>query len=103
MALKKKELIETLIAEMAEFGSNQITKVDAENFLKSYEKIILDEITGESKEFKLLDLGKVKIVSKLARTGKNPFTGEEVVYPAKIVPKFTFSKGVKELVNKDQK
>ncbi len=101
MALKKKELIETLIIEMAELGSNEITKADAENFLKSYEKIIFSELTNESKEFKLLDIGKIKIVSKLPRTGKNPFTGETVDYPAKVSPKFTFTKALKELVNKE--
>ncbi|MDE5651680.1 MAG: HU family DNA-binding protein, partial [Ureaplasma sp.] len=34
------------------------------------------------------------------RIGLNPTTGEKIIIPAKIVPKFSFSKGLKEYIFK---
>lgn len=47
-------------------------------------------------EFKLLDLGKIKVSHSEARLGKNPLTGENTVFKAKTKLKFTFSKQCKD-------
>ncbi|KFB07544.1 bacterial DNA-binding protein, DNABII family [Malacoplasma iowae DK-CPA] len=47
-------------------------------------------------EFKLLDLGKIKVTHSDARLGKNPLTGENTVFKSKTKLKFSFSKQCKE-------
>lgn len=47
-------------------------------------------------EFKLLDIGKVKVKRSSPRTGVNPSTGQKVEISAKTKLKFTFSKGSKD-------
>ena len=49
---------------------------------------------------KLSGLGKFIQVSRKARIGRNPRTGEEIRIPAKLVPKFKPAKRLKELVQK---
>lgn len=42
------------------------------------------------------DFGKFEVKHRQERQGRNPATGESIVIPAKTVPKFTFSKSLKE-------
>lgn len=60
-----------------------------------YTKLLFAEL-DRCGEFKLLDLGKIKISHTDARLGKNPLTGESTVFKAKTKLKFSFSKQCKE-------
>jgi DNA-binding protein HU-beta len=51
-----------------------------------------------SGQFRVLDLGKLKIRHSKARTGRNPMTGQAIKIPAKTRIKFFTSKSVKELI-----
>ena len=46
----------------------------------------------------LKDFGKFELKARPARKGRNPATGETIDIPAKTVPKFTFSKSLKDIV-----
>jgi DNA-binding protein HU-beta len=49
-------------------------------------------------QFRVLDLGKLKIRHSKARMGRNPMTGKTIKIPARTRVKFSVSKSVKELV-----
>lgn len=49
-------------------------------------------------QFRVLDLGKLKIRHSKARMGRNPMTGKTIKIPARTRVKFAVSKTVKELV-----
>lgn len=42
------------------------------------------------------DFGKIEIKHRPSRTGRNPATGDTITIPAKVVPKFTFAKALKD-------
>lgn len=74
-----------------------ITKKDA---TEEYENVfgVLAEVLSEGNEVAIPDLGRVKIVERVARVANNPRTGEKVEVPSKKVPKFQFSKNIKEAI-----
>lgn len=89
--LNKPDFI-ALIAERCD-----ITKKDA---TEEYENVfgVLAEVLSEGNEVAIPDLGRVKIVERAARVANNPRTGEKVEVPSKKVPKFQFSKNIKEAI-----
>ncbi len=50
-------------------------------------------------EVRIPDFGTFKIAKRKAREGRNPATGKTIQIPASVVPKFTPSKGLKDLLN----
>ena len=53
----------------------------------------------KGEEVRIPDFGTFKVAKRKARDGRNPATGATIKIPASKVPKFTPSKGLKELVN----
>ncbi len=94
--LTKSEVYSKVI-DTAAVNGVELNKQQLGVILESYEKVIFTE-WKEKGEFKLLNIGKLKIKTRPAREGINPATGETVKYPAKTVPKFTFNKIVKEFI-----
>lgn len=83
------------IALMAE--RCDITKKDA---TEEYENVfgVLAEVLSEGNEVAIPDLGRFKIADRAARIANNPRTKEKINVPSKKVPKFQFSKNIKEAV-----
>jgi DNA-binding protein HU-beta len=50
-------------------------------------------------EVRIPDFGTFKVSSRKAREGRNPATGATINIPASKVPKFSPSKGLKDLLN----
>lgn len=73
-------------------------KKTTRHFMETYEAFLILELT-RANEVRLGDIGKFKVSFRAERKGKNPLTGENVIIPAKTVPKFSFNKGVKEVIN----
>ena len=107
MAKCKKEIIPTtksgIIAALAEAGS----AVDAEKpvskkqALAIYEKLLHIAIFGAKQEEKgimLPGFGKVKLVKRPARMGRNPATGETIKIKAKKVVKVLACKALKDAI-----
>ena len=68
----------------------------------------LDDLTAlaykEAKNsFTIPGVGKLVLVNRKARIGRNPATGEQIKIPAKTVVKITPSKGMKDTFNKKGK
>ena len=87
--MTKSETITTLAEKTA------LSKADVER--------VLDELANlayvEAKNgFVMPGVGKLVLVNRKARTGRNPATGETIQIPAKTVVKFRVAKACKEAV-----
>ena len=98
--MAKKEIVPTtksgIIAALAEAG--EISKKQA---VAVYERLLDLSIKGakqEDKGFMLPGLGKVKLVKRPARTGRNPATGETIKIKAKTVVKIVACKALKDAI-----
>ena len=98
--MAKKEVIPTtksgimaLIAQKAE-----ITKKQAVAAYAAVLDIAVKGAKQEEKGFMLPGFGKVKLVKRPARTGRNPFTGETIKIKAKKVAKIVACKAFKDAV-----
>ena len=87
----RKELIEKISLKL------EISKKDVDAVINEYESMILYDL-ALAHEAKVGIIGKIKIKERAERTAMDLQTNEKVIVPAKIVPKFSFSKGVKEFV-----
>lgn len=98
--MAKKEIVPTtktqIMAALAEAG--QITKKQA---VAVYEKLLEIAIKGAKQEEKgilLPGIGKVKLVKRPARIGRNPATGEQIKIKAKKVVKLVACKALKDAI-----
>ncbi|NVO00936.1 MAG: HU family DNA-binding protein [Geobacteraceae bacterium] len=83
-----------LIAKIAE--NAKLTKAQAESALAVFECAVTAELINDGK-ITLPGFGTFSSVSKEARTGRNPKTGEPIEIAAKRVGKFTAGKNLKDL------
>jgi DNA-binding protein HU-beta len=80
-----------IIVKLAE--QNDMTKKDVSAFLDSLAQLAYKQAkTG----FTVPGLGKLVVVKRKARMGRNPATGETIKIPAKTVLKFRISKVAKD-------
>jgi len=89
MAMTKTQLVK----ELAE--SVEISKKQAVSVLETLTKMAYREAKNG---FTLPGLGKLVLVNRSARVGRNPKTGAEIQIPAKKVVKFRVAKAAKEAV-----
>lgn len=89
--MTREEMIEK-IALKTGYSKKQVKDVITE-----YENVLLLDL-ATNHETKIGIIGKIKISERAERVGLNPLTKEKVIIPGKLVPKFLFSKGVKEFV-----
>lgn len=75
------------------------------NLSKTTVRLVIDALPDAASSFLKKDgsvtlpgIGKLKVATKAARTGRNPRTGESVQIPAKTVVKFSASKAIEEAV-----
>lgn len=86
--------------EIFRYVSNNINIAETviKDIFEDYTKLLFAEL-DRCGEFKLLDLGKIKISHMNARLGVNPATGEKTVIKSKTKLKFSFSKQCKEFAD----
>ena len=92
MAVKPmtKAQIVTALAE-----ANGLNKKQAGAFLESLSELAYKEA---KKGFTLPGIGKLVVVARKARMGRNPATGEAIKIPAKKVLKFRVAKAAKDAI-----
>jgi DNA-binding protein HU-beta len=81
------------VAALAE--KTGLTKAQAAQFLEEMAKLAYSEAKNG---FVIPGIGKLVLVNRKARTGRNPATGETIQIPAKTVVKFRVAKVCKESV-----
>jgi DNA-binding protein HU-beta len=84
-----------LVAELAE-KNEPLTKVQVKALLETLTALAYKEAKNG---FTLPGLGKLVLMKRAARMGRNPATGESIKIPAKTVLKFRVSKAAKEAIN----
>lgn len=82
-----------IIAELAEAG--EITKKQAAAIL---ENLVAQAYKGAKDGFTIPGVGKLVVVKRKARMGRNPATGESIKIPAKKVLKFRIAKAAKDAI-----
>ena len=80
-----------IIVKLAE--QNDMPKKDVSSFLDSLAQLAYREA---KKGFTIPGLGKLVVVKRKARMGRNPATGETISIPAKTVLKFRIAKAAKD-------
>jgi DNA-binding protein HU-beta len=75
--------------------SNALTKVQVRAFLESQSALAYKHAKNG---FTIPGLGKLVLVNRKARMGRNPATGEAIKIPAKKVVKFRVAKAAKEAI-----
>ena len=89
--LTKAQLVSTLSENL------DITKKDVNNFLDTLNDIAYKE-TKKNGSFTLPGLGKLVLVKRKARMGRNPATGETIKIKAKTVVKIRVAKACKDTI-----
>lgn len=82
-----------IVAELAEVGD--VTKKQAAAILES---LVAQAYKGAKDGFTIPGLGKLVVVERKARMGRNPATGETIKIPAKKVLKFRIAKAAKDAI-----
>jgi len=84
-------------AELAQQVSNQtgLTRRTSRDAVNAITSVITDTLTREGK-VTLVGFGTFRVVSRKARRGRNPQTGETIQIRAKDVPKFVPGKNLRE-------
>lgn len=82
-----------IIAAVAE--KSEISKVQAKDALEALAELAYE---GAVDGFTIPGIGKLVIVDRKARTGRNPATGETIEIAAKRVLKFRIAKAAKDAV-----
>ena len=90
--VSKPEFIE-LLAERCDTTNKNATMMYEEVFMT------LIDLVSRGEEVAIPNLGRVKIAERAAHVAHNPKTKDEIEVPAKKVPKFQFSKNIKEVVS----
>ena len=89
--MNKKEFVKA-IAEKTDF-----TQKDVKVVLDGFEGVVTDALAGGD-DIKLTGFGTYSTVSRAARTGRNPQTGEVIEIPASRAVKFKAGKALKTAV-----
>jgi DNA-binding protein HU-beta len=93
-ALTKAKIIECLAAE------TELSKKDIANVLAALTDLAY---TQAGAGFTLPGIGKLVVVQRKARMGRNPATGEQIKIPAKKVLKFRIAKAAKDAITPPKK
>jgi DNA-binding protein HU-beta len=94
MATAKKGMTKgQLVAHFAE--KFDLTRAQAAEFFAELAKVAAKEAKNG---FTIPDVGKLVMVKRKARMGRNPQTGESIQIPAKTVLKFRIAKACKDAV-----
>ena len=89
--MNKTELV-ALVADKAE-----VTQAMAEKVVNSFVDIVTETLSKEEKVV-VTGFGTFEVRNRVARRGKNPRTGEEIIVPAQKTPAFKAGKLLKEAV-----
>jgi len=96
MATKTKQMTKAqLVTELSE--KLDCKKTDVNGFLDTLTAIAYQE-TKKKGVFTLPGMGKLVLVKRKARKGRNPATGEEIQIKAKTVVKFRVAKACKDAI-----
>ena len=78
-------------------GKFEVSKKDASGFIEGVAALAVSE-TKKAGSFTLPGIGKLVLVKRKARMGRNPATGATIKIPAKTVVKMRIAKAAKDAI-----
>ena len=78
-------------------GKTDATNRDTEAILKAFTEVIMKAV-ADGEKVSLVGFGSFHSITRKARSGRNPATGQTIDIPEKSVPKFTPGKEFRDLV-----
>lgn len=87
-----------LIAVVADKAGT--TQAQAELIINTFTAVVTETLAEREEKVVVTGFGTFEVRHRVARRGKNPRTGEEIVVPAQKTPAFRAGKLLKEAVNK---
>jgi DNA-binding protein HU-beta len=91
MSLNKSELVSAIAAKSG------LTKAQSEEALNAFQEVLVESL-AKGEAVKLTGLLSIERVSRAARTGRNPRTGEEISIPAGFGVKVSVGSALKKAV-----
>lgn len=91
--MNKTELIKAVCSKL-----DGATQKDIDAVIGSLSEVITEELQAGG-EVTIPGVGKLTVVERAARAGRNPATGETIQIPASKAPKFKAVKALKDAVN----
>ncbi len=85
-----------LVAAIAE--KTELSKKDSEKALKAFIDVVTEELK-KGEKVQLVGFGTFETVTRAAREGRNPHTGETMKIEASVAPKFKAGKPLKDAMN----
>ena len=89
--MNKRDLVQEVSTEAG------LTKIASERAVSAFTNVITDAL-ARGEKVTLVGFGTFRIVTRKARTGRNPRTGAAIQIPLKDVPKFVAGKTLKKKV-----
>ncbi len=89
--MNKSDLVRAIAAK------SNVTQRDCEVMLKTFTDSVMEAV-AKGEKVSLVGFGSFGVVSRKARSGRNPATGQKIKIPAKKVPKFTAGKEFRDKV-----
>ena len=90
--MNKSDLVRAIAAE------TNVKQRDCEAMLKAFTDNVMKAVS-DGEKVSLVGFGSFGVVSRKARAGRNPATGQKIKIPAKKIPKFTAGKEFRDLVD----
>ena len=94
-AMTKSETAANLADMMSKKGFEAVTKKMVTAFFETQADMAYKQAKNQ---FVIPGVGKLVLVNRKARKGRNPATGQEIMIPAKKVVKFRVSKACKDAI-----
>lgn len=97
-----KEALVGLIVDKCEANKDdenkKITKKDTRMYLEAFLEVVEEQLRAGNK-IQLVGFGTFEVVERAAREGRNPQTGETMMFNATKTPKFKPGKPLKDAIN----
>lgn len=90
--VNKKELIKSISERI------DITQKEVDMVLSEFQDVVKETLTKGDK-VQLVGFGTFEVVERAAREGRNPQTGEKMMFKSSKSPKFKVGKALKDAVN----
>ena len=97
LAMTQSELIDSLHAKMRQ-QNKEVTKEAIKLLLHSLEEVTRSELNAGG-SVPLLGIGKLTVSTHAERAGRNPSTGEPIIIPKRIHPKFSPTPKLRAFLN----
>ena len=100
--MTQKEFVKAVAADVNQRIDTKISEHNVGEVIKSAVTVTSDTL-AKGDQIQIAGFGTFKAISRPAREGRNPATGEAMHIPAKVVPKFSPGKTLKEAVDTKKK